>query len=154
MSGILRRFTHDFLQVNGYKEKDLITQKMEFQEQARELTGKIMTIDMQLGIMLTGKYKEQEELLDREKQGMFIAKIVHNMAETLLAMRNKDQYLAKPKIHTKTTDINWIKSRMKDLKAIPGFSKKPEDLLVDVEKIITENKEQWEKKWDEEAGIR
>ena len=153
MSSVVRNFTHDFLRVNGYREKDLITQKIELQEQVREITGKIMTIDMQLGTLLTEKYKEQEDLLDREKQELFIAKIVHNMAQTLAATRYKDQFLAIPKKRTFTTDLNWVKSRMKDLKAIPGFSKKPEELLDDMEKIIAKNQKQWEVQWDKEAGI-
>lgn len=152
MSSIVRTFTHDFLRVNGYKEKDLITQKVELQEQVREITGKIMTIDMQLGSLLTEKYKAQEELLDREEQELIIAKIVYEMAHTMAANRYKNQFLAIPRKRTQTTDINWVKGGMKGLKAIPGFSRKPEELLADMEKIITKNKAQWEKEWDQKAG--
>lgn len=144
MSGFFREYAHDFLEVNGFKEKDLMLQDEELAQSERQIKARRLTIQKQLGLILAEKVEEHEQLLTREKTEFVVAKTIYDMAQTLHAQRYRNQFLAKPKKHTKGGDIAWIKSLTSELKNVPGFDKSPDELLTEMETLIDRDQEKWE----------
>ncbi|MBA7637912.1 hypothetical protein ES703_45561 [subsurface metagenome] len=144
MSGFFRQYAHDFLKVNGFKEKDLMVQDEELAQAERGIKAKRLTIQKQLGLILAENVEQYEEMKSRERTDFIVKKMIYDMAETLHTQRYGDQYLAKPKRHTRSGDIAWIKSLTSELKNVPGFDKSPNELLTEMEMIIERNQEKWE----------
>jgi len=81
LSPTLRKFTHEWLQTNGFSEEQLRQQRREWVRKRRDIDAIILTMDQQIDVNFQKMLKEADAITEVGKEERLVYDLDYRLAE-------------------------------------------------------------------------